>query len=595
MKTLKGSDRLRDAYPKMNDNFSKLQATKVDKISGRGLSENNYTDAEKQKVANTPNDTQQEINDLDGRIDNIIATPAEGVSEQEIIDARGGETVLSKRFDRIEDEIVEPDYSEPETTFDSVTHLDENAQNGRVEIGLKGETRENLIISKESAWRQGTLSSTGNNASATNRIRYFEVLSVEPGTNYSIGVKNPNFLIRAVGEFDEDSNYTFKLISSKSKTFKTEITTVSLRIVVQKKDESDIEPKDIESAKIIMEKNETLSESFIENGVKHFSPGRIRSAGKNLLKQFELGTTRVSDGALLESNNRLRTFVKLKGGTNYVRSIKEGYKNLSGMVLYDYDLNFYEYIGGTNTNIFSVPHDSIGVLVYAKIDDSPIRKDDFNKLQLEKGSVATEYEPYTETSRYYPPIPLRSLPNGLADEITDDGKHIKRVDDDGETELSEPIITELSGLGELQSHPNGTIYKENATRLVKSYDDGITTDLPIDFIESVTKLDDAQRIPIDLDDVSYSDSAEESMIEGYMKSDVSISGAEDGEIYEIVYFFKSEISTSGEMEYSYPINLAGALQSTSRVAFKTAEELSREMARQRAINLEFDFRISLFE
>lgn len=50
------------------------------------------------------------------------------------------------------------------------------------------------------------------------------------------------------------------------------------------------------------------------------------------------------------------------------------------------------------------------------------------KVQIEEGTVATEYEPYQESIQELELTePLRSLPNGVADEILEDGTEIRRV------------------------------------------------------------------------------------------------------------------------------------------------------------------------
>lgn len=49
-------------------------------------------------------------------------------------------------------------------------------------------------------------------------------------------------------------------------------------------------------------------------------------------------------------------------------------------------------------------------------------------LQVEEGTVTTDYEPYQETVQELQlSEPLRSLPNGTADEITEDGTEIRRI------------------------------------------------------------------------------------------------------------------------------------------------------------------------
>ncbi|MDR0259953.1 MAG: hypothetical protein LBI76_09100 [Comamonas sp.] len=47
----KTGDQLREAFRKTNDNFAGLEGGKVDKVAGKGLSTNDFTDPEKQKLA----------------------------------------------------------------------------------------------------------------------------------------------------------------------------------------------------------------------------------------------------------------------------------------------------------------------------------------------------------------------------------------------------------------------------------------------------------------------------------------------------------------------------------------------------------------
>src|SRR3569623_1143639 len=54
-------DTLRDANYKCEDNFTELYATKVDKISGKGLSTNDKTTAEKNKLTDIPADAEKNV------------------------------------------------------------------------------------------------------------------------------------------------------------------------------------------------------------------------------------------------------------------------------------------------------------------------------------------------------------------------------------------------------------------------------------------------------------------------------------------------------------------------------------------------------
>lgn len=75
-----------------------LELSKVDKIIGKELSENDYTDADKLLLTET---IPAQLAETENRINNIIVTPAVGVSEQEILDARDGEATLGAKVKKI--------------------------------------------------------------------------------------------------------------------------------------------------------------------------------------------------------------------------------------------------------------------------------------------------------------------------------------------------------------------------------------------------------------------------------------------------------------------------------------------------------------
>jgi hypothetical protein len=75
IKTLYGSDKLREAYPKVNENFNAVNG---------------------------------EVNDLRGRVNNIITTPIDGeAAAQELIDARGEHSTLGERLDEFDSHMAE--------------------------------------------------------------------------------------------------------------------------------------------------------------------------------------------------------------------------------------------------------------------------------------------------------------------------------------------------------------------------------------------------------------------------------------------------------------------------------------------------------
>jgi hypothetical protein len=74
-------DTLRNSQVKANENFSELNTKKVEVVSGRGLSEENFTTAEKSKLAGLATDAEKNVqanwNQLDDTQDDyIIGKPA---------------------------------------------------------------------------------------------------------------------------------------------------------------------------------------------------------------------------------------------------------------------------------------------------------------------------------------------------------------------------------------------------------------------------------------------------------------------------------------------------------------------------------------
>lgn len=78
-------------FQAIQDNFNNHAAGTVDKHDAQHIT---YSG----NVAGATN-VKEGIDNLKNRVDQIITTPAEGVTAQEIIDARGGEPTLNARFE----------------------------------------------------------------------------------------------------------------------------------------------------------------------------------------------------------------------------------------------------------------------------------------------------------------------------------------------------------------------------------------------------------------------------------------------------------------------------------------------------------------
>ena len=108
-----GTNKIREEYQKINQGFDKVQEeqdaqnTKMQNhVSGTAdkhkAEDVNYT-------GNVPNATnlKEGLDNLHDRVEQIITTPIEGVSAQEIIDARKGKTTLRAKMDDLDSQLAE--------------------------------------------------------------------------------------------------------------------------------------------------------------------------------------------------------------------------------------------------------------------------------------------------------------------------------------------------------------------------------------------------------------------------------------------------------------------------------------------------------
>lgn len=196
----------------------------------------------------------------------------------------------------------------------------------------------------------------------------------------------------------------------------------------------------------------SVGESEISEEGKYKISGK--SCGKNLFNgEFDLkGGIDPSTGLEYEHDGGIRSrFIPINNKENYVLSNVSG-KGWSFASYYDVNKNF---IGRTSASLqttmtfikskndvtdstyrgYYLPENCyyIRFTTYRNINvDNTVTADDLladsNLVQLEEGTVATEYEPYQESNfELLLDESLRSLPNGVCDEITEDGEEIRRV------------------------------------------------------------------------------------------------------------------------------------------------------------------------
>ena len=147
------------------------------------------------------------------------------------------------------------------------------------------------------------------------------------------------------------------------------------------------------------------------------------------------------------------------------------------------------------------------------------------------------------------------------------------------------LATPITHKGTSQSliaYPKGHLIIECVKRVTKSYDNGIIVDTPIETIESVTKVEDGERIPIDLSKVTVAGN----------KLSFTITGAVKNEIYEVIYHYNGVLPT---VRFSYPQNVAAAIDGNTKGVAANSKAISDFIAYQNAVNLQFDLRITALE
>ena len=179
--------------------------------------------------------------------------------------------------------------------------------------------------------------------------------------------------------------------------------------------------------------NKTVAEMdaltpYYFDGFSDVKTGVVRTVGKNLFNgiflkgAYSSGTGIYIPGAASYICSRDK--IRVKPSTSY--SVSNNLGITSGDILqYTEDGSFIErcnLVGG----VLSVNCAFIKINLYkASPDIFPI---DITWSQVEQNSVATTYEPYTQTIKYLPYASLKSLNNGIRDYI-DSSKYVKNISD----------------------------------------------------------------------------------------------------------------------------------------------------------------------
>ena len=151
---------------------------------------------------------------------------------------------------------------------------------------------------------------------------------------------------------------------------------------------------------------------------------RIRRVGKNILPlsfdEWERGTIIDSTGQNGGDTINLRTkgYHRIIGGMNLVGKLNVGYRALN-IYFYDANKQFLSMVYSINESYKAIPPNAVYYRArFRRQDDATITLNELEtaKPQIEYGTTATEYEPYTAQDVYVNCGELRRLPNGVCDE-----------------------------------------------------------------------------------------------------------------------------------------------------------------------------------
>ncbi len=444
---------------------------------------------------------EKEVDALDNRVDTIITTPAEEISVEEIVDAREDKDSLGTNirdiratkadlvdFDehvedfmqvktdylaqRQQDQLkvakVEKDINDYKSTMASVNvnqeakqkvtgygaiSLPKNAANGQVSVSVKGNTifnyadngvnYANWVIAGAGTTKGAVglhLVADGNSEKAQLSI------NLKPSTQYTLvyNVKSQNldgvFNFVNGGLLSVNLMNLSKNIGLNKVTFSTlsNITVPSVFLNISSGTNGTYIDFEIYGIYEGDQTNNPLVNYPLTYGTKStVSAMRLKSVGKNLFDgKLELGSIDIATGQPISQSSYYRTVnpIKINPSTHYVTKDFNNESQVIRIHQYDKDMNYINYLSTTGTRRAIITDANAK---YIKISRQVSAISVFPLLQTEQNTVATPYEPYTESTQYLPNVgELRSLPNGVRDEIRVSGgkaEHIKRVSDEVNT------------------------------------------------------------------------------------------------------------------------------------------------------------------
>ncbi len=336
-----------------------------------------------------------------------------------------------------------------------IISLPKNSANGQVSSSVKGLTLKNELNYNRDTWAEWILNdrSSVSNGNLVVGIHTGGVARLpstfKPNTKYGFILTKVNSTLSGLS-MSSASVFPFSTAVSSTTlvgnfkwiaTSNAEITDNSFNIFSNNSSEAPMEIKDIRCFELpagseIENDFDTMTADqlaqkypYIEgDSVKStISASRLKSVGKNLFDgKLELGGYTTTNGLKDATIDKIRSVHKIKVKPNTTYTLQNITENVNVfMDSYREDGSFIKYERtGVKTMIMTTTNDTRYLSFYS------LTKNLNCIFQLEQNTIATPYEPYTESTQYLPNVgELRSLPNGVRDEIrVSEKKLIKRVE-----------------------------------------------------------------------------------------------------------------------------------------------------------------------
>ena len=169
-------------------------------------------------------------------------------------------------------------------------------------------------------------------------------------------------------------------------------------------------------------------DSITSSGEQEDNKIKLKSVGKNLFNStFEIGGITGNTGLNYDSSTHCRSgFIKVPKNSDI--TVSGLLINESMIFLYDSNKNYIRYLNKGDVSTYTISTDNVS---YVRLRSRNLDNINNSLIMIEEGSVATNHEQYS-SKLIEIPLPfeggLKSLPNGISDEIYDNGKLIQKIE-----------------------------------------------------------------------------------------------------------------------------------------------------------------------